>query len=185
MPARRILTARSSGSALAKQQRRKKMRCWATCTLIALSACGGSASTEVPVSLASRYTLTSYDGAALPVTLRVIVSVSLPGGPPDSRCEDQLTDQRLEFGPNASVLQVSGRRLICDQASSNAVFTDSLAGLVTVGADEVTMMFAGAGGTGATARARTSPGELEIYRVESTTPLQGYDATVRHFRAAP
>jgi hypothetical protein len=161
------------------------MRGWPACTLIALSACGGSVSSEVPLSLASRYTLTSYNGAALPVTLRLIVSVSLPGGPAESRCEDQLTDQRLEFGPNASVLQVSDRRLICDQASSNAVFTDSLVGQVTVRGEEVTMLFAGAGGFSAKARARASSGELEVYRVESSTPLQGYDATVRLFRAAP
>lgn len=162
------------------------MRVWSACALCALSACGGgSVSTEVPASLASRYTLTSYDGAALPVTLRVIAGVSPPGGPPDFRCEDQLTDQRLEFGPNASVLQVSGRRLICDQTSLNSVSTDSLVGQVTVRGKEVTMTFSGAGSIGVTARARASSGELEIYRVESSTPLQSFDATVRHFRAAP
>lgn len=81
-----------------------------TLGVAALSACGGAsvAPQSRPSSPVGQFDLVEYDGGPLPVTLRVIVSVSaVPGDTRTSTCPEMLNSSSIQIGVDGGVTRTS------------------------------------------------------------------------------
>jgi hypothetical protein len=156
---------------------------WLALVAIAVSGCGAATGIDNTIALADHYELATYDGAALPVTTRRIVSIpATPGDATGWSCDDRITGQQLLFGPSDQVRQITQRGLFCDKTQHNQVSADTLSGRVTANGNDVSTSFTGAGYLPTTVHALVVGGELRIDLVSTGSPPTMFDRTPREFR---
>ncbi|HWE41279.1 MAG TPA: hypothetical protein VG432_02165 [Gemmatimonadaceae bacterium] len=145
----------------------------------------GCSNGNAPAVRPRSYQLVSYGGAALPVTLRLIVeSSTLPGGPTVT-CDDKLTASSLELRKPAQFTQTDSHLLVCDDGRPNGVSQQLLRGTYDTGADTVVLSADVGSGTQYVSLARISTDGLTIYRREarSTVGATTIDPTQLVFRS--
>ena len=102
-----------------------------------MSACHESTGLD---TLGTHYELTSYAGAPLPHTWRVISSTSLDGTP--QNCKDEITGGTLLFDSDGVATELIERSLVCDNQPDLHYF-DSALGPYTVSGSKVDMTLEG------------------------------------------
>ena len=148
----------------------------------ALSACGG-ASVAPPPSLPSspvgQYNLVEYDGAPLPVTLRVIASVSaVPGDTRTSTCPEILNTSSIQIASDGGVTRTSHLSYPCTgllprPATLPDSTTQAEVGHESVTGDSLTFSYtATAGAEARTEYSRVTGADLVFYLSRQGTGMQ-------------
>ncbi len=125
-----------------------------TLGMAALSACSGASVAPQPPSSSpvGQFNLVEYDGGPLPVTLRVIVSVSaVPGDPRTSTCPEMLRSSSIQIASDGSVRRTSRLSYPCTGSLPRPAdlpdsTTQTEVGRESVTGDSLTFSYAGAVG---------------------------------------
>ena len=149
-------------------------------SLFGTTACGGSGAvaTQPKVTIPiGRLDLIEYDGAALPVTLRVLVSQSvIPGDNRSSRCPENLTASAIEVTSDGTITRTSHLSYPCTgtlprPADLPDSTTRSESGHASVSGDSLTFLYV-SGSQPITEYARSSGGDLVFYFMRRGTAGQ-------------
>lgn len=149
-------------------------------SLFGTMACGGSGAvgTQPNVTIpVGHFDLIEYDGAALPVTLRVIVSQSaIQGDNRSSRCPENLTASAIALTSDGTIVRTSHLSYPCTGTLPRpADFPDSTtsseSGHASVSGDSLTFTYV-SGSQPVTEYARSSRGDLVFYLTQRGTAGQ-------------
>lgn len=149
-------------------------------SLFGTTACGGSGAVGTQPNLTipvGHFDLIEYDGAALPVTLRVIVSLSaIPGDNRSSRCPENLTASAIELTSDGTITRTSHLSYPCTGTFPRpAEFPDSTtlseSGHASVSGDSLTFSYV-SGSQPVTEYARPSGNDLVFYFMQRGTAGQ-------------
>ncbi len=125
--------------------------------------CGGA--TE-PTQFATSYDLVSYEGRALPVETRVLISTSTQPGGPTYSCSDRLTGMHLQFLSGNSYTESESRLLVCDDGSPDTPSSTLVTGTYALSGETLELIEAGGSGYSHHTFAQLSGGRLTVYRQE-------------------
>jgi hypothetical protein len=146
-------------------------------SLFATTACGGSGAVgtqpnaTIPVG---HFDLIEYDGAALPVTLRVIISQSvIPGDNRSSTCPENLTASAIDVTSDGIIMRTAHLSYPCTgtlprPADLPDSTTLSESGHASVSGDSLTFSYV-SGNRQSTEYARPSGNNLVFYFMQSGT----------------
>lgn len=105
--------------------------------VVAVTACHESTALD---TLATHYELTSYAGASLPHTWRVISATNLDGT--TQNCKDEITGGSLLFDTDGVATELIERSLVCD-GQPDLHYFDSALGPYTVSGSNVDITLEG------------------------------------------
>jgi hypothetical protein len=113
------------------------------------------------------YDLISYEGHALPVEIRAIVTNSTQPGCPSVRCSDRLTGMHLQFVTGNNFMQTESRLLVCDDGRPDVPSSNVTNGTYQLSGANLEFNADLGGGFSQHSFARHSGDALTVYRRES------------------